>query len=519
MIVTAQIGKSKAIKLPKSILYQVEALRIRAALETTSEKKSSLGQFFTPAPIAHLLASMFEFNKSHLSLLDAGAGVGNLSIACIQEICKRSSKTKSIKLTAFEVDTELLAYLEETYKICALLCKNQGIKFEYEIINSDFIKDSVQKLQQSSEQQLFDCVVMNPPYKKIHSQSDIRFLLREVGIETGNLYAGFLAVAMKLLKADGQMVAITPRSFCNGPYFRPFRELFLKKMALSKIHIFESRKDAFKEDAVLQENIIFSAFKNREIPFVQISSSNKSVDAINSSREIPYSKVINPNDPEMFIHIIPNEIGDWASKNMNYFNSSLSNLGLKVSTGKVVDFRAKEFLRGMPESDTVPLIFPTHFSEGKIHWPKMNSKKPNAIIRNINTEPSLISNERYVIVKRFSSKEEKRRIVAVIYEPSFTKADLIGFENHLNYFHMNGVGLDENLAKGIFVFLNSTLVDTYFRLFNGHTQVNATDLNSIKYPSLEELRTLGKKTPFPISQETIDALVQKELLNKKIALL
>lgn len=35
-------------------------------------------------------------------------------------------------------------------------------------------------------------------------------------------------------------------------------------------------------------------------------------------------------------------------------------------------------------------------------------------------------------------------------------------------------------------------VDENFRRFNGHTQVNATDLRLMKYPSLEALIALGE---------------------------
>jgi adenine-specific DNA-methyltransferase len=48
------------------------------------------------------------------------------------------------------------------------------------------------------------------------------------------------------------------------------------------------------------------------------------------------------------------------------------------------------------------------------------------------------------------------------------------------------------LAHGLAVFLNSTAVDQDFRRFNGHTQVNATDLRRIKYPNHDALVSLGQ---------------------------
>jgi hypothetical protein len=172
---------------------------------------------------------------------------------------------------------------------------------------------------------------------------------------------------------------------------------------------------------------------------------------------------------------------------------SLADLGLQVSTGPVVDFRMKEYLLDMPESDAVPLLYPGHFSGSGVEWPKAGMKKPNAIQRNSNTEKWLYPNGFYCVVRRFSSKEEKRRIVASVVNPgAFNGAQALGFENHLNVFHDSKHGLPQTLATGLAVFLNTTAVDDVFRRFSGHTQVNATDLRLMKYPSHEALTKLGE---------------------------
>jgi hypothetical protein len=187
---------------------------------------------------------------------------------------------------------------------------------------------------------------------------------------------------------------------------------------------------------------------------------------------------------------------------------SLEEIGLEVSTGPVVDFRLREYLREGPEEGTVPLLYPAHFVNGQLEWPRQ-SKKPNAVLDRPETRKWLYPSGFYTIVRRFSSKEERRRIVAHVVDPSAFKANMIGFENHLNVFHSGKRGIDGNIAHGLAVFLNSTAVDDYFRRFSGHTQVNATDLRLLRYPGRRDLETLGgwaqvQRNP---AQELIDQRV------------
>ena len=128
-----------------------------------------------------------------------------------------------------------------------------------------------------------------------------------------------------------------------------------------------------------------------------------------------------------------------------------------------------------------------------MEWPKLNFKKPNAIKLTSANSKWLLPSGFYAVVRRFSSKEERRRIVAGVVEPELLgKAELIGIENHLNVLHFKKRPLSEEFARGVAVYLNSTPVDQYFRRFNGHTQVNATDLKTMPYPSLEALLSLGR---------------------------
>ncbi len=463
------------------------------------------------------MASMFETQREDINLLDPGAGVGVLTAAFIEEISRWKNKPRSVFVTAYEIDPLLTEYLTETLAMCRVECEKAGIEFHAEIACEDFIEAAVNQLSATlfaPATSKFNCTILNPPYRKINSDSRTRQLLRTVDIETSNLYTAFVALASRLLDSKSELVAITPRSFCNGPYFKSFRKTFTETMGLTRIHLFESRQTAFQEDDVLQENIILHAVKELSTNHsVTISSSIGPTDDLMSVREIEYAQLIRPGDPDAFIHIVPDQLEHAIAERMKRLNASLSDLGISVSTGRVVDFRAQACLRLEAERNTVPLIYPTHFNNGYVKWPKKDTKKPNAILNIPESADLLVPSEIYVLVKRFSSKEERKRIVAAVYDGSRFSTDRVGFENHLNYFHQNGLGLSLELAKGLTAFLNSNLVDSYFRQFNGHTQVNATDLRNLRYPSRSELEMFGSGVgdEFP-AQEELDRLIEKELL-------
>lgn len=494
-----------------------EPRRAKGFADVVAERKQKLGQFLTPESIGAFMASLFAMPPPEIRLLDAGAGDGALTAALVNAVCERRRGPKRISVTAYEIDESIVPALERTLQSCGAACERTGIQFSANLRNEDFIGAAVSLVRGDlfgAAQTPFNAAILNPPYRKINSDSPTRRLLRGACIETSNLYTGFLALAAKLLCEQGELVAICPRSFCNGPYFKPFRDQFLDAMSLRRLHVFESRSAAFQHDDVLQENIIVHAVKSpNKPPTVVISTSSGGRDGRVAERTCRYAEVVSPRDPEQFIHLVVGETEDAVRQQMARFTISLAKLGLEVSTGRVVDFRAKQFLVREAQDGTAPLIYPCHSNGGFVHWPKPGGRKPNAIRDTERTQELLVPGAIYVLVKRFTSKEERRRVVACIYDPHRIRAERVGFENHLNYFHARGRGLPMDLAKGLATYLNSTLVDVYFRQFNGHTQVNATDLRNMRYPTRPELESLGQKIgdTFP-NQAELDALVEKEFI-------
>lgn len=503
-----------------SVLLQTDLVRIKANSGLDPKKKSKLGQFYTPEPICLFMASLFNEVSGDVKVLDPGCGPGSLTAAFVDRAIK-DGKTTSIGITAYDIEETIEPFIHETLNLCEETGKKHGVDVSHKYIKTDFIIDNSVNYGLFKKPAEYTHAIINPPYKKIATNSDHRKALRSVGIETVNLYSGFVAIAIQKLVPGGELVAIIPRSFCNGPYYQPFREIMLEETALQHIHIFDSRTNAFSEDEVLQENIIIHLVKGAEQGDVTITSSPNAdftIDELTNSvtatdktmRKVSFDSVVSPDDPNKFIHITANQRDKEIIDRLSYFNTPLDKLKLQVSTGPVVGFRMKSDLRQDLEKGSVPLIYATHLNHG-VHWPK-EGKKPNAINVSDNSRRWLWEHEgNFVIVRRFSSKEEKRRIVATVYD-STLPGELIGFDNKLNVFHADKKGFDEMVARGLFVFLNSTLLDKFYRLFGGHTQVNATDLKSLSYPSLESLANMGNQVDSQdISQEEIDNIMEGEI--------
>ncbi|HNU68148.1 MAG TPA: Eco57I restriction-modification methylase domain-containing protein [Myxococcota bacterium] len=512
-----------AVRLPQSeslgvseFLRNTEASRKMANVMLDESNKSSLGQFMTPVCVASFMASMFDFDaQRQIRLLDPGAGVGSLTSALVARIAEFGSGF-SISADAFEIDEVMRRYLPDNLQECRIQAELAGNSFEYKIFPDDFVSKSVQAISAArslwgGELPGYTHCIMNPPYRKIPGNCHHAAGLKSIGIDAVNLYSAFMALAIELLEPGGQLVAIVPRSFCNGSYYRPFREFLLKRSAIVRMHLFASRKNAFKDDNVLQENIVVKLVKGGCQGYVLVTSSTDQSLADMSHVSFPFNQIVLPEDAEKYIHVPTDSRSDCQIYPMAV-RYSLADIGIDVSTGPVVDFRHKKDLFFEPADGTVPLVYSCHFSGQRADWPKIGGKKPNAIAVNADTARWLFPMGCYVVSRRFSSKEERRRVVASLFEPElFPGFPAIGFENHLNVFHSRRRGLPRNLALGLVVYLNSSLVDACFRRFSGHTQVNATDLRLMKYPSRDALVYLGDSAESlgALSQEQIDDLLRK----------
>lgn len=318
----------KSISEEYNLIEKVDLLRVDAN-RFLNENKSELGQFMTPAPIARFMASLFQEINTEMRLLEPGAGIGSLISAFAERALIENFSSFQLIVDAYEIENTLIQYLSHVFSLCEKRYQGQNSNFISNIFKEDFIEHGVKCIVNNQVNNLnnntkYTHCIVNPPYKKIKSNSYHRLLLQKVGIESTNTYSAFLALAINLLKEGGELVAIVPRSFCNGVYFKSFREYLLTELSIRHLHTFESRNRAFSDDNVLQENIIIYGIKSKEQGKVTITSSFDSNFEGITYRQVNFDKVVNTNDSEKFIHIAINDFDQKIIDCLGVFSDKLS---------------------------------------------------------------------------------------------------------------------------------------------------------------------------------------------------
>lgn len=495
------------------------ALELQRRFENsvTREHRKQRGQVFTPPEVARFMASLFGTIPSEYVLLDPGAGIGTLTAAFCERIGKLRSP-RTVTAHVFENDPQLIPLLKRNLDNCMRALSEAGHAFNYVLHAEDFILAASHGL---NGRRLFDetgfsveCngAIMNPPYFKLRKDSVHAKLMEKIVHGQPNIYVFFMALAARLLKQHGEIVAITPRSFCNGLYFRGFRRWYFDHASLDHIHIFESRTETFKHSNVLQESIITKVHRLGSPSSTIAVTTSFGADLTNGLQrsEVPASDIIDDSSGDCVIRIPEGEDNREIMHLVESFPLRFGETGLRISTGPIVLFRATEYLLpDATDSSAVPLLHAHNVRPFATLWPLTKNGKPKAFKCCDDSLSLLLPTKNYVLVKRFSSKEEKRRLTAAC----FLKADFpfsyFGIENHVNYVYHAERGLTEDEVYGIAALFNSTLIDRYFRTISGSTQVNATEIRAMNFPELEILSRVGRQVKR--NTEEAEAVVLKEL--------
>ncbi len=469
------------------------ALQSNFLASKSMNHRKTLGQFFTGSIVSDYMASLVAKPKSEtIRILDAGAGTGILTASTALRCLDLGGK--AVHAVLYELDSEAVPNLERTLKIVQNTFSQQCGTFTFEIRCEDFV---LARPDKDESIQAFDISVINPPYFK-YSAKVSPYAKAAADLYQGdpNIYASFLAVVMASMKDGGQMVTITPRSFTNGLYFKGFRSYLLTQSALDLIHIFKHRDKVFKNDdsAVLQENVICRFVKGQSKEAVTVRSSDCDASINNADEEqYPLELIIDPSNDQKIIRIPESAYEASILRQAETFPTTFEGAGYFISTGRVVEHRTRKFITeetGAPNS--VPLYRPHNVTPLTTTWTG-DHKKDVSFMLNDGHEKHTMANGTFVLLKRFSSKDEKRRLVSGVHLASAHDCELIGFGNKTNYIGLSGGKQTIAEAYGLAAIFNSSFMDKYFRCISGNTQVNATEIRIMKFPTREQVKEIGKQ--------------------------
>jgi adenine-specific DNA-methyltransferase len=491
-------------------------------LRTSPRARKAKGQVFTPPGVARFMAKLLKALPREFRVLDPGAGTGCLTAAVCERVLElRSQRRLAVHL--FETDAGLLPSLEKTMTLCREELNRFGHSLSYQIHHEDFVLASAVDFGQQRTLfptypcvGAFDAVITNPPYFKVNKDCDYTRLMGDVVHGQPNVYAFFLAAAAHCLKPRGQLVAITPRSFCNGLYFRGFRRWFFSQMSLQHVHLFESRTETFREANILQESVITLSRRLGDAARVVRVSRSHGRDYLDprNGQTLPVDLVLDESCGDIIVRIPETSEDAEILACVEAWPRRFEEVGLRISTGPVVMFRARTFLvREANAREVVPLLSAHNVKPFRIVWPVAKKKWPLAFQDCTASQKHLVPTKNCVLIKRFSAKEERRRLTAACLLASKQAHPRLALENHINYVYHADRDLTDQEVFGIAAIFNSILLDRYFRTISGNTQVNATEIRTMKFPDLDLVRRIGRSTArlSSLTPSAVEAIVLEEL--------
>lgn len=485
----------------------------RHMAQTADDDRRAIAQIFTPALVARFMAARVPRIGEEFTFVDAGAGVGMLAAAMCERIAGLP-KPRRVTAELYETDPVVLPALRQTLAECRTILATNGHHLDATILEEDFVlrRPTASLYAPAPRTAYADVVLMNPPYAKLAKDSPQARAFSEIVHGQPNMYALFMAAAVELLRPGGELIAITPRSYCNGLYFREFRRWLLARMSLRHIHLFESRRATFKDAEVLQESVITVATRqSRQAAEVLVSSSHGT--EIEGCEATPRAAGTIIDDPAGACVIrLPSADSDLEiMRIVESWSGTFADRGLRISTGPVVLFRASRHLLDTADhADAVPLLSIHNVRPYATVWPVAKGSKPIALQATSATAALLLPARNYVFLRRFSAKEERRRLTASPYIPSASERRRpIALENHVNYVTHSNRELTEAEVYGLVALFNSALLDRYFRVMSGNTQVNATEIRSIPFPNLRTIARIGQRIASRevAEREMVDAVV------------
>lgn len=468
-----------------------------------------LGRLFTKKDTARRMADMLNIpkNKSAITVLDPGAGTGILSAAVIEKICREAPACRQIFLTCYETDDDFVPVLEDNLERIRKKCRHDyDVRLFVSVYHENYLTESKNHYTVTffnTEEDRYDIVICNPPSSLAEKSSDEAECAGGVTqVKLSEAYL-FLKTAMRHIEDNGQLVIMLPTAFASAASLTPLRREIASALALTGIHLFVGKQKNASRAVPLKKNIILAYAKSERPDKIVISTSTDAGSPDNTKflPALDYSFVVDPADGSL---TLPKSVEDTKIvKYISSFPETLASLGLRMSTGLIIDSRCDGLLFSEAIRGSVPLLRPACIKGGQVEFPTLTKKQYLAPVN-----PALIQrNKNLIVIKRIPAKSDERFVNSAIYLAAQLPAyRYISTHNKINFIDTKDPSYEmcARLAYGVFALLNSTIYDRYISIVSKSKQINSKEFRTLPLPPRNIIENMGMRL-MSLRQTTVKA--------------
>lgn len=483
--------------------------------EKSKSQNIRLGRLFTKKDTARLMADMLVIDnkKTAYTILDPGAGTGILSAAAVEQVCKNAPECKQIFLTCYENNPVYLPMLEDNLERIRKKAKHDyDVKLFVTIYPENYLTDAKKHYTVTFFdiiEDKYDIVICNPPTELCEKNSEDAEGVG--GISQLKLSRAFLfaKLAATHVEEGGQLVIMLPTTYSSAAALAPIRKEINESLSVSGIHLFVGKQKNEKRAIPLKKSFIISYSKIPTPELIHITTSYDNGKDVTPLPALPYGFVVAENGGAL---TLPKSVEDTRIvQYISSFPETLSSLGLKMSTGLIVDSKCEGLLFSEPIKGTVPLLRTATLKGGKVEFPQPLKRQYIAPV-----SPSLVQrNKNIILIKRVPAKSDERFVNAGVHLASNIQSKFISTHNKLNFIDTKSKHdeMSARLAYGIFTLLNSTIYDRYISIISKSKQINSKEMRDLPMPPRNLIENMGMRliSSRQTSVEICDAIVNPTL--------
>ncbi len=476
------------------------ALAVRNTGKLIREKSKSenvrLGRLFTKKDTARLMAEMIELDKarSAYTVLDVGAGTGILSAAVVERICKECPHIEQIFLTCYENNSDFADMLEDNLERIRKKCRHDyDVRLFVTVYRENYLTESKKHYTVTffdTTPDKYDIVISNPPTDFAEKYSEDAEGVGGISqLKLSKAYL-FLKNAKDSVDTDGQLVMMLPTAYSSAAALASIRKEISESVSLSHVHLFIGKQKNDKRAVPLKKSFIVAYKKSERPETITVSTSYDSGKSATELGALPYGFIVDELSGAL---TLPKSAEDTKMiKYITSFPETLDSLGLKMSTGLIIDSKCKDLLFTEPNEGTVPLIRAQALRGGQTKFPQPIKKQYLAPV-----SPSLIQrNKNMLFVKRVPAKSDERFVNCAVYlAGELPQYRYISTHNKINFIDTKdkNAEMPARLVFGLFAFLNSTVYDRFISIISKSRQINSKEMRTLPLPPRNVIENVGMR--------------------------